>query len=385
MAITITRPYLSEMPEYPEFMFGCSAPNFIQWTGNGGTITTGEITDGEGNTFTGLYPNENGVFSFDLSIFGREGIKKILGDTREVPEVAFTDNNLGTGYAATVKVNYSNASSETLANDTTGFINAYRQRKNIKKASFFEEWVKEVSIGDENAVSRVMLPGNIAPVFAGYPNDVSIGHLEFTTETDDFILIRVSGVDIVGDTYNIPEDYIGVIGVNLNDLTNYSEINIVTTETGGETRLNRNLKLEHYDKCGLYLRWLNSYGGWSYWLFDSKQINPSTSDRGGVVQQFTANPFIEETFTELPKSKEQRLIVGSRLTESWQIEHVADLELSNHVYCYMLPKGEVELGVNPMAWQRVKLRAFDLTPKRQSNVKNLNIELSFGSQYTSQL
>ncbi len=87
MAITITRPYLSNIPIYPEVLFGCSAPNYIQWTGDSGLITTGEITDGT-NTLTGLYPNESGVFSFDLSILGRAAIGRINGDVRQVVAVA---------------------------------------------------------------------------------------------------------------------------------------------------------------------------------------------------------------------------------------------------------------------------------------------------------
>lgn len=384
MVEIITRPYLSGIPEYEEKLFGCSSPNYIQWSGDGGTITTGEITDGT-NTFTGLYPNQAGIFSFDLSIFGREAIKKIIGDSREVAATAFLDQSLSKPVQVTVKVNYSDEDTEELQDNELYYINAYRQRKNIKKASFYEEGVSEVTTGTDDTQSRVLLPSNVCPVFAGYPNDVSIFHFEFTTGTDDFILYRASGVDIVGSTYLIAEDYQGVISVNLNDLTAFPSINIVTAESGGETRLNRQLALEHFDYCGLYLRWLNSYGGWSYWLFEGKQVEANAIDRGGVVQQFTANPFIEETFSELPKEQEQRVIVGTRLSESWQVLHLQDLELSNHVYLYTLDKNEVETGTDETAWQRVKVRAFNMTPKRQSNSKTLTVELSLGSQYTQQL
>lgn len=384
MAVTITRPYLSGIPEHDERLFGCSAPNYIQWTGNGGTITTGEITDGV-NTFTGLYPNGAGVFSFDLSIFGRQKICNIQGDIRPVADVAFTDETLSDSVQVTVKVNYSNSTNETATDSLLYYINGYRQRKNVKKASFYEEGVTEVTTATTYENSRVMLPTDIAPVFNGYPNDVSIFHFEFTLPTDDFLLLRLNEGTLIGDPFTIPEDYQGVIGVSLNDFTSYDSINIQTSESGGETKLNRPLTLKHYDICGTYLRWLNSYGGWSYWLFESKPVDASATDRGGIVQSFTADPFIEEIFRELPKTKEQRVSVGTRLDEAWKIVHLDDLELSNHVYVYTKAKGTVEEGTDESAWQRVKIRAYDLSPKRHSFVKTLRVEFSYLDSYTQQI
>lgn len=383
MAVTITRPYLSELPDYPEELFGCSSPNYIQWTGNGGTITTGEITDGV-NTFTGLYPNANGLFSFDLSIFGRQKIGQIEGDNREVAATAFTDPTLSKSLAVTVKVNYSNASSETATDTTLYYINAYRQRKNLKKASFYEEGVTSVAIGTDDENSRILLPTDNVPVFAGYPNDVSIYHFGFTNIGGaDYLVLRLDSLTLIGAPFAIPTGYEGVIAVTLNDVSQYSGLNLMTAESGGETRLNRPVILKHFNYCGVYLRWLNSYGGWSYWLFESKVVDASATERGGVVQRFTADPFMQETFRELPKTKEERLVVGTRLDEAWKVDHLADLELSNHVFVYMKGKDEViGEGVDETAWQRVKLRAYDLTPKRQSNVKNLRVELSFGQSYT---
>lgn len=385
MAVTVYKKYEVGWTDWQELVFGCSAPNYIQWTGDGGTITTGEVTDGI-ITFTGLYPNEDGLFSFDMSIYGKQLIKNIQGSLRPVVEVAFLDATLANGTGFTVKVNYSDAEQEESDPLAMGFINAYRQRKHLKKASFYEEAVTQVEVGTDTRESRVLLPNDISPVFAGYPNDVSVLHLEFTEDTDDFIIYRQDEFgDPIGTFYAIEEDYQGVLGVNLNDLGNYNRVNIITSDTNAVTKLNRWLDLRHYDRCGMYVRWLNSYGGWSYWVFESKKIDASTIERGGIVQQFSADPFTDDIFTELPKIKEERVTVGTRLVEDWQMAHLEDLELSNHVYVYLKGKNEVEEGVDPLAWQRVKVTAFDITPKRETTTKQLSIQLSFGSQYTQQI
>lgn len=380
MSIIINRPFEAGWQDWDERLLGMSAPNYIQWEGDSGTPSTGEISDGV-QTFRNLYPNAHGVFSFDLSIFARNRMKRISGSTRPIVNVATTEP-LSVKFSPTLKVNYADAATDTDTDNEIHFIAAYRVSKDLKKASFYEYGVHQVEML-ATVDGLAMLPTTNIAKFNGYPLDCNIFHFEMGGALNDYIVYRVQDIDIFGGIYNIPEDYEGVLTVNLNDVT-ANKIDIYTAESGNAWRVKNSLKVYQEDKCGLYLRWLNSRGGWSYWLFEGRDVDASTADTGDIVQMWSADPFLNDSFSQTPKTREGRLRTATKIT-GWEIDHLKDLETSLNVYLYRLPKGSDFVNDDPLAWQRVKVAGYSLTPRKPSNVKTLAIDLSFGTEFTPQI
>jgi hypothetical protein len=92
---------------------------------------------------------------------------------------------------------------------------------------------------------------------------------------------------------------------------------------------------------GVYLRWLNDVGGWSYWLFEAKKLVADEYSGGGQVQVFTPNPFVKETFKPLSKDRRTRWEIGTGALQAWEARHLESLADSRNVYLYTGECGNV--------------------------------------------
>jgi hypothetical protein len=86
---------------------------------------------------------------------------------------------------------------------------------------------------------------------------------------------------------------------------------------GGASGVNWNLTV--YDKCdGTYLKWINEYGTWSYWLFNAVHREQM---RGRTVSVFSADfesigNTTEISLTKGKQAERTRTIYAERVTEA---------------------------------------------------------------------
>jgi hypothetical protein len=359
--------------QWVEGLFGLSAPNFIQWSSNSGTAVTGEITDGL-ITFKDLIPNYDGVFTFDLSHFARARMQQVeRGDIRA--DYNEFEDGLAVKFTATVKVNLSAGSPDTLAINPFWFIAAYRQVKNRDKASFWREGVTTIQEG-VTASGRVLLPTDNLMRFDGYPIDVNIFHNDFRGSNEKpYRIYRTDGDNnLIGSVGFLSEDEdFGVVCVQVDDISE-GGAKIWTATTGNDTRVQRPFTIHSRDFEGVYLRWLNSYGGWSYWLFEGRKVERLSQENNGATELWTPDPFRVETVKGLQKSSLMRWGIGTAGIERWMFDHLQDLPLSRNVYLW---QGERACGSSCL-W-----RVEGLIPTFCVNVPQLiNIESWGNAEFT---
>jgi hypothetical protein len=335
MAISVNYILRSNNSEqWVEGLFGLSAPNFIQWSSNSGTAVTGEITDGL-IAFKDLIPNYDGVFTFDLSHFARARMQQVdRGDIRA--DYNEFEDGLAVKFTATVTVNLSVGSPDTLAINPFWFIAAYRQVKNTDKASFWREGVTTIQEG-VTALGRVLLPTDHLMRFEGYPIDVNIFHNDFRGDNEKPYRIYRTDADnnLIGSVgfLDTDEDF-GVVCVQVDDIPE-GGAKIWTATTGNDTRVQRPFTIHSRDFDGVYLRWLNSYGGWSYWLFEGRKVERLSQENNGAAELWTPDPFRVETMKGLRKSSLMRWGIGTAGIERWMFDHLQDLPVSRNVYLWM--------------------------------------------------
>jgi hypothetical protein len=347
MAISVNYILRSNNSEqWVEGLFGLSAPNFIQWSSNSGTAVTGEITDGL-ITFKDLIPNYDGVFTFDLSHFARARMQQVeQGDIRA--DYNEFEDGLAVKFTATVTVNLSVGSPDTLAINPFWFIAAYRQVKNTDKASFWREGVTTIQEG-VTASGRVLLPTDNLMRFEGYPIDVNIFHNDFRGSNEKpYRIYRTNAAnDLIGSVGFLSEDQdFGVVCVQVDDIPE-GGAKIWTATTGNDTRVQRPFTIHSRDFDGVYLRWLNSYGGWSYWLFEGRKVERLSQENNGAAELWTPDPFRVETIKGLQKTSVMRWGIGTAGIERWMFEHLQDLPVSRNVYLW---EGE-RACVSPCVWR----------------------------------
>jgi hypothetical protein len=331
----ILRSFQSE--QWIERVFGASAPNYIQWSHDGSkTVKSGSIT-ANGITFSQLIPNYDGVCTFDLSVFGRQALQDIQnGDALGYTAPFRIETDLLAGVRPTVGLQYTDNTSETLQLEQLYFIRAYRQVKNKDKASFWREGVTALQAASD-VQGRVLLPTDNIARWPGFPLDVGLFFFENRGIGGEPYFLLVGA-----DEYQIPSDLnVGVLSANLTDVAD-DAIEISTAAQLSDSIVRRPLRVVQKGVSdGVYLRWLNDVGGWSYWLFEAKKLVEDQYSEGGQVAVFTPNPFVNETFKPLSKDRRTRWEIGTGALQAWEARHLESLADSRNVYLYTGECGDV--------------------------------------------
>ena len=116
--------------------------------------------------------------------------------------------------------------------------------------------------------------------------------------------------------------------------------------------------------CGLYLKWLNSYGGWSYWLFDDKFITSMrTSRRQNYTRYFDTLGGSDTRSSSMGVDTQETITCATANLTDEQRDHLIDLLRSFRVYAAL----ENNVGGTFYGkWTEVKIVAFDGLIKDES-------------------
>jgi len=258
MAITISQNVTGIYPAYNDsyiiFTSGLASPLYAEIT----------IT-GFANVFK-IFPDASGVFVFNFkeaikSVFNADGFKDANADGTGVngKSIAGAYNTL------TYDIEVFNIS--TSETDLANVLTFYKSVKQVGEEVFTNE--AEVLHHSLNGVDFYLT------YFEGYPFTVDLKRL---TAADSLVIknlnTNVSGTALVAASTNAYRLYIDKATENwtttsylpLVDVVNRLELKVNTV-----FKTNLNLKkvtgIEDCDK-GLYLKWFNNHGGYSYWLFD---------------------------------------------------------------------------------------------------------------------
>lgn len=100
-------------------------------------------------------------------------------------------------------------------------------------------------------------------------------------------------------------------------------------------------------KNPLYLRWLNTLGGWDYWLFEFNQVHEVTTRTGSLKVSYVDD--ISNTYNPssvLKKSAGKSIVVGAESLSQEEAQGIEDLSHSI----------EVQMWLGGTAWQTVQIQ-----------------------------
>ncbi len=269
------------------------------------------------------------------------------------PIIDYTDTIFG-NFCVTYNIFYSNNTNDT-STICYNFLSAYVNPQNYK----------QLYPGFPYAVDTQMMlkPIPYLKYWSGYPFDLTfyngeLSYLEIATEFNDEIYTNENRIN-------------RVVISNGNELINL--------ERGYNNFVINNVSIQIEkitDVCeGHYLKWLNAFGGWNYWLFYKGNDTLTTKDLGTIYNDYedvldTISPYVA-----IGKTSENNIVVQQELITPNEMLILNDLLESPKVYLFTGTQNEI---VQPNDWLEVTIKAgsFRVVNSREKlNSLSLTIEL----------
>lgn len=280
-----------------------------------------------------LYPDPNGVFTFNFKDF----ISTLL-NTDNFADDLETDLAVSYVYDWTDKISLTddvittiNLSNDTTETDTrsitwlSGFVQLRDWKNTYPPDSLLTTDV--VILQKKNNTTNLDYHLNF---WDGYPFDLTIygndNEIELTNLTNgsfDFFqmdkisrLVISDGIDTINDntSLNLENgfnnlDFDGIFILALNKITNYCE-------------------------NGIYIKWINSFGGWNYWLFSKGQEQLKTKELGVLNNDFNNLEDTLSPLVSLGKTSETSIKVREQRIKEYDKIILSDLLDSAKVYLF---------------------------------------------------
>ena len=259
----------------------------------------------------------------------------------------------------------------TIAIDTLSLTKSYKFTKNVEQLIGYND-----KINSSNSI-KILLPSrnNIdyyLPYFEGFPLDFAINGL---INTDTFFIKNQSTFN-QSDTITVTTDKAKRIyvsdGANNEFLTNViglsSTINKCEIYTNGLFKANLQIK-RNESRCGVYLKWFNSAGAYSYWLFEQVSNNITTSTIDEISSVDNNLQFLIGDSQITGKKGERKLNITTNFKQ-YEQDYISDILTSPFVQMYIY--NEPFRQMTPYSFINVKVS--DGSMKFQS--KNSNYKMS---------
>jgi hypothetical protein len=330
--------------------------NVVEFYSDSGIAPTKAQLIVSGNLVT-IYPNPNGIFRYNY--------KELMSTILNVDNYADNlDVNLALSYVynwdkiylesiITTKIFLSNDTIET-NNWTTDWLSGY---VNLK------EWKTTYPPNSllTNVIGMIQKPNGNAyynqfvKYWYGYPFDMTLFNngLDITLTNNNNLLNSTFVATGNKVTRLVFSD--GQTDNTIEDLLPFSDgINDIVIDNGlNEFNVNVYKDTRHCPN-GVYIKWVNSLGGWNYWLFNKGQATKKTSSRGALFNdtenvENTISPYVSlgKDSNEVIKTRVQRVSENYKTT-------LEDLLDSSKVYLFT---GVPFAKNNTNDWLEVELKS----------------------------
>lgn len=137
-------------------------------------------------------------------------------------------------------------------------------------------------------------------------------------------------------------------------------------------------------KEGVYVKWLNTYGGWSYWLFNCRHARDNkTKDLGEVYNDFNDVSSTTLPYYDLGKESTDTLTLIADNIDSNNQDVVNGILESPRVYYFT---GTRLTQVTSVSWLGVKKKSSKTNKVRfKGDTKNYKIQIELPQRYTMTL
>lgn len=334
------------------FNFKYSISTLLNGTNNFSDQTNLDIVTPIANAFKTRVLNDGGTFeAFDCLIaqITDLGVDPIIDYTNYI----FNDFNV------TYKIFFTNDTSETQV-VTYNFLSAYVNTQDYKK--LYPQYPFQVQ------GQYLLKPITYFKSWLGYPFDITyynglLNDLYFDVNGEQFIF------------------------------TNKNRINRVIFSDGKTNYFNLqnsyNVINEFYieqisDACnGHYLKWLNSFGGWNYWLFNKGNDTLTTKDLGTIFNDYADVVDTISPYVAIGKTSENNIVVRQDNITPDEFLILNDILESPKVYLFTGLQNEV-VQANDWLEVTIKSGAFRVSNAREK-MTNLNLTIELPANNTKTL
>lgn len=199
-----------------------------------------------------------------------------------------------------------------------------------------------------------LTPSNKINYFLGYP--LSVGYYldsdaTITLENQATLTISVDFTETVGRLQISDGEE------TIEEFLTLQENDFILTDTAVPKTLN----LIKKDQCGEYIKFINRFGQWNYWLFNNKSKHIlSTSNESEIFNDFdNVNENISPTL-QIGKQGIKSLNLHSSNVQQYEMDYLIDLFVSPKVYYYT---GEKDTAESLNSWLEVKFKGQSTTIK----------------------
>ena len=329
-------------------------------------------------TFNGvevvLYPSPRGVFYFNF----KEYISSIINQIDLADNQNINIDSLGYIYDNTNNVYLDSTALFTIYFTDETFETSTKSYKWLLGVVQVEEYKKKVPLNQEIQTPTVLVnsyDSTYLKYWEGYPFDISI-----YTGVSSSLLVQ-------NQTNLLSHEFTTLYKVNrlfLSDgRTDVSLEDLIPLVDGtNKLKLTSNtfysyLYLEKVEaQCdGFYFKFLNSFGGWSYWFFNYGAITRSTKNQGDIFNDFENLNETVSKYKQIGKDAQDQLKVQTEVLSKDELYVIQDILESPKVYLFT---GDKYAKNNYNDWVEVLVKDSTYNIKNPKNIQTqlfFNVEL----------
>lgn len=305
--------------------------NTVSFYTNSG-ISPNKATIEIGLNIVTLYPNPSGIFFFNFkdlisTLLNVDNFTDDLNPDIETTLVYDWTNKISLTDDVVTTIELSNDTTETDTRSIT-WLSAFVQLRNWKRTypanDLLTTDIALLQKKNENDYFNYHLN-----YWYGYPFDLTlyaneevINVVNDTNAIDyEFTFDKISRLVFSDGRTDVSIELRIPLQTGINDL-DFKDFNI---------NLN---KITDHCPNGIYLKWINSFGGWNYWLFNKGQEQTKTKELGAINNDFNN---LEDTISpliSLGKSSENIIKVREQRIKDYDKELLTDLLDSAKVYLF---------------------------------------------------
>lgn len=279
-----------------------------------------------------LYPNPSGIFFFNFkdlisTLLNVDNFTDDLNPDIETTLVYDWTNKISLTDDVVTTIELSNDTTETDTRSIT-WLSAFVQLRNWKRTypanDLLTTDVALLQKKNENDYFNYHLNYWIGYPFdlTLYANEEVINVVNDTNAIDyEFTFDKISRLVFSDGRTDVSIELRIPLQTGINDL-DFKDFNI-----------NLNKITEHCPN-GIYLKWINSFGGWNYWLFNKGQEQTKTKELGAINNDFNNLEDTISPLVSLGKSSENSIKVREQRIKDYDKELLTDLLDSAKVYLF---------------------------------------------------
>ena len=286
-----------------------------------------------GSNVVTLFPDPNGVFTYNFkdlitTILNVDNFKDDLNPDLGVSYVYDWTDKISLTDDIVIEVLLSNDSTETNTTNIT-WLSAFVQLRDWKRTYPATELLTtDVALLQKK--NNTDLYDYHLNYWNGYPFDLTLyANEETITITNE--------VDLSNETFDFNKISRLVFSDGRTDVSIEDTISLVegfnNLDFGGFFNLNLNKSVDHCPN-GIYLKWINSFGGWNYWLFNRGQENLKTKELGALNNDFNNLEDTISPLVSLGKTSESAIKVREQRIKEYDKVMLSDLLDSAKVYLF---------------------------------------------------